>query len=368
MNLLELHKLFSLPFSCPNRDEDGMPKSGTFGGTTRARLSSQNQKRPVREYCHEIDPDHFQGIRTMMINRDLGKALSNKGITDPRYAEAVANMLGTNEKDGSKTKTLLFFSPAEIETLASSIADALKSNKESSIFKIKDDKIEAKSGLGKFLKNAHLLDMTDILLFGRMVASDHSLTIEGASMFSHALSIHKVRNEVDFFAAVNETKDCDDAGAAYVNENYFNSACYYSTIQLNTSLFGEQLSFVDVQTRRDILKNFITACLLSFPKARQNSMFGASLPGFVLGLVRNHCMPLSLANAFEEPIKPSPSGYLKPAAKALMEHWQRTKRVYRVGDIVVEAQLSILEDVDAKSQEDIMTQDKFIDLLISNVW
>ena len=34
---------------------------------------------------------------------------------------------------------------------------------------------------------AALKDAADIAIFGRMVASDHSLTIEGAGMFSHAL-------------------------------------------------------------------------------------------------------------------------------------------------------------------------------------
>ena len=45
-------------------------------------------------------------------------------------------------------------------------------------------------------------DAADIALFGRMVANDHSLTVEAASMFSHALSTHKVDNEIDFFSAV----------------------------------------------------------------------------------------------------------------------------------------------------------------------
>ena len=78
-------------------------------------------------------------------------------------------------------------------------------------------------------------------------------------------------------------------------------------------------------------------------------------------------MPISLANAFEEPIKPSSSGYQKPAAKTLIDHWKRTKKVYNLGDIVVEAQLSILDDIDETS-EDTMTMSKFIDQIVSKVW
>jgi len=42
-------------------------------------------------------------------------------------------------------------------------------------------------------------DAADIALLGRMVAADYTLTLEGAAMFSHALSAHKVDNEIDFF-------------------------------------------------------------------------------------------------------------------------------------------------------------------------
>jgi len=42
-------------------------------------------------------------------------------------------------------------------------------------------------------------DAADIALFGRMVASKYTVKLEGAAMFSHALSTHKVDNDIDFF-------------------------------------------------------------------------------------------------------------------------------------------------------------------------
>ena len=40
MKLIELHILQSFPVSCLNRDDVGAPKTATFGGATRARISS----------------------------------------------------------------------------------------------------------------------------------------------------------------------------------------------------------------------------------------------------------------------------------------------------------------------------------------
>jgi CRISPR system Cascade subunit CasC len=35
-----------------------------------------------------------------------------------------------------------------------------------------------------------------------MVANDHTLDVQGAAMFSHALSTHKASNDIDFFATL----------------------------------------------------------------------------------------------------------------------------------------------------------------------
>ena len=63
MNLLDLHIIHNYPLSCLCRDENGSPKSVIFGGTIRARISSQSIKRAIREYLKSIDKKHFGGIR-----------------------------------------------------------------------------------------------------------------------------------------------------------------------------------------------------------------------------------------------------------------------------------------------------------------
>src|SRR5580692_12112091 len=67
MKLIELHILQSFPVSCLNRDDVGAPKTATFGGANRARISSQCLKRAIRERAQELSPKMFAGNRSRLI-------------------------------------------------------------------------------------------------------------------------------------------------------------------------------------------------------------------------------------------------------------------------------------------------------------
>lgn len=51
--LIEIHALQNFAPSNLNRDDTGSPKDALFGGTRRARVSSQCQKKTVRGYFDE---------------------------------------------------------------------------------------------------------------------------------------------------------------------------------------------------------------------------------------------------------------------------------------------------------------------------
>ena len=72
-----------------------------------------------------------------------------------------------------------------------------------------------------------------------MVANDHSLTVEAASMFSHALSTHKADNEIDFFAAVDDLQPKEESGAGMTSTLEFNSATYYRFAALNLDMLAD---------------------------------------------------------------------------------------------------------------------------------
>src|SRR5450756_1633397 len=93
MKLIELHILQSFPVSCLNRDDVGAPKTATFGGLTRARVSSQCLKRAVRELAKDMSPDLFAGNRSRLIIEPLAKGLQKHGINEAE-ATKIAKQVG----------------------------------------------------------------------------------------------------------------------------------------------------------------------------------------------------------------------------------------------------------------------------------
>jgi CRISPR system Cascade subunit CasC len=299
MKHLELHILQSVPVSCLNRDDLNSPKTAIFGGHQRARVSSQCWKRSIREMAKELS-DKFKGERTRLIIEPLKSRLVELGLKEKAALDAAVEMADAlakfdkekaEKEDKYQVKTLYFTSPMELDILANTYA------------KEKDSKKAIKAAGSGVLKDA-----ADIALFGRMVANDPSLGIEAASMFSHAVSTHKADNEIDFFTAVDDNKDesTDDAGAGMMGTLEFNSATFYRFAALNLDMLADKdhLAMMTKDERKDVVKTFIEATLKAVPTARKNSMNGNTLPGYVLGIVREKGHPIQFVNAFEKPIKP----------------------------------------------------------------
>lgn len=297
MKHLELHILQSFPVACLNRDDLNSPKTAIFGGVQRARVSSQSWKRAIREYAQE-NSRQFMGQRTRLIVEPLREALVSEGVAESdalerakKLADALSKLDEKAEKSGKQqVKTLFFTTPAEIQALARTFKET------------GDTKKAIKSVGAEVLKDA-----ADIALFGRMVANDHSLTLEGTAMFSHALSTHKVDNEIDFFSAVDDLQSEEESGAGMTGTLEFNSATYYRFAALNLDMLkdGNHLSALTPEERRAVVRTFVEATLLAIPGARKNSMNAATRPGYVLGVVRSKGHPVQLVNAFEKPIRPT---------------------------------------------------------------
>jgi CRISPR system Cascade subunit CasC len=148
-------------------------------------------------------------------------------------------------------------------------------------------------------------------------------------MFSHALSTHKCENEIDFFAAVDEGQSRDEAGAGMTGTLEFNSATYYRYAALNVGLLNEHLASLSYGQKRAVTDAFIRAALLSIPGARKNSMNGATLPSYVLGIVKTQGQPIQLVNAFETPVS-SHNGIVAESVKALKDHHETLTKTWNI--------------------------------------
>jgi CRISPR system Cascade subunit CasC len=318
MKHLELHILQSVPVSCLNRDDLNSPKTAIFGGVQRARVSSQSWKRAIREWAKELEPALFQGERTKLIHGPLLDALKALGLTPDeadegarKIADALAK-LDAKSTDKVKVTTLYFMSPMEIRTLAKNYAET------------HDVKKALKAIDGKALKDA-----ADIALFGRMVANDHSLTVEAAAMFSHALSVHKVDNEIDYFSAVDDLQDKSEAGAGMTSTLEFNSATYYRFAALNLDMLGDDdhLAALTKAERQAVVRTFVEATIKAVPGARRYTMNGNTLPNHVLGVIRTQGHPIQLVNAFEAPVH-SVNGYAGRSVELMQIEYQRLKETW----------------------------------------
>lgn len=313
MKHLELHIIQSVPVACLNRDDLNSPKTAVFGGVQRARVSSQSWKRSIREMAKELSPEQFKGERTRLMFEPLLKAMEAVGLSAidaddgaKKIIDALVK-LDTKSTDKVKSTTLYFMSPLELATIAKAYAET------------KDAKKALKSVDAKSLKDA-----ADISLFGRMVANDHSLTVEAASMFSHALSTHKVDNEIDFFAAVDDLQSKEESGAGMTSTLEFNSATYYRFAALNLDMLAdeEHLGSLTREERQSVVRAFVSATVMAIPGARKNTMNGNTLPAYVLGVVREKGHPVQLVNAFEIPVRSS-QGYVVKSVELLKAEYAK---------------------------------------------
>lgn len=330
MKLIELHILQSFPVTCLNRDDVGSPKSAIFGGVQRARVSSQSLKRAARLAARDIHPtaDAFAGIRSRYLLEPFAAAFAKLGLdaeTAKTKATEVCNALSkVDAKHADQVTTAVFLSPGEIRQIAEAVV--------------------AGDDAKKAAKKADRLDAADIAFFGRMVANDATLNVEGAAMFSHALSTHKTANEIDFYSAVDDRKaDAEDPGASMMGTLEYNSATYYRYVGINLDLLFDNahLGKIESQTdRKQLLRSFIEAVLTAVPGARKNSMNGATLPVEVLGIRKDKGQPLQLVNAFETPVATDrKGGYAAPSRERLLSHHADLKRLWNV-ETAVESRLT----------------------------
>jgi len=340
MKLIELHILQSFPVSCLNRDDVGAPKSAVFGGVNRARISSQCLKRAIRLAAKEINTN-FAGNRTRKAAEDLTTELVSLGWAETE-ARATAELTchsflsgkppkkkgkgkGAEAQDtaesNEQTSTLLYFSPGQLRAVAEAIAKARQEKPQTTDFQ----SVAAKAAKGA------MLDAADIAVFGRMVANESSLTLEGAGLFSHALSTHKADNEIDFWTAVDDCKEAgDDAGAANMGPAEFTSACYYRYVALNIDLLRKEshLGSLSDGEFKQVVDAFLRAALLAVPGARKNSMNAHTIPVYVLGTFKVKGQPVQLVNAFESPVRPKGDGLAKASIAALEDEFKKLRETW----------------------------------------
>lgn len=316
--LIEIHVLQNFAPSNLNRDDTGAPKDAFFGGTRRARVSSQCDKRAVRHFFDEkmhegvFSADEL-AVRTKRVYQAIVDALAGK--RDPvetlAKAEIALSYVKLKAADGGKTQYLLFLGRREISELAKIIDEfwdqiVAAENGDTEKSKGKAKKAAAKSAPKEVLARIESAfnggKAVDVALFGRMLADMPEKNQNAACQVAHAISTHAVEREFDFYTAVDDLKPEDTAGADMMGTVEFNSACYYRYAVVDWAKLTDNLQG-DEELAAKGLRTFLQGFVLAEPTGKQNSFAAHNPPEFVAVTVCHDAAPRNLANAFETAIR-----------------------------------------------------------------
>ena len=302
---LDIHILQTVPPSCVNRDDTGSPKTARYGGVTRARVSSQAWKRAVRLMFRDMFSKDEVGIRTKrvveLVKERITALKPDAEKPEKLAADALSNAGVKLAKDNAGTDALFFLSAAQASALAK-LAVAGENDKNAYKQALKDN------------------PSVDIALFGRMVASDPSLNYDAAAQVAHAISTHEVRNEFDYFTAMDDLAPEDNAGAAHLDTTEFNSCTMY---RYATAGIHELAGHLGAEEAVRAAVNFVRAFCLSMPTGKQNSFANRTAPEAAYVTIRED-QPVNLAGAFERPVRSFSGGYEEPSEEALAAYALKT--------------------------------------------
>jgi CRISPR system Cascade subunit CasC len=323
-NFVNFHVLISHSPSCLNRDDMNMQKSAVFGGVRRVRVSSQSLKRAMRKSEYYSQNLGEESIRTKHLSQ-LKDRLNEK--LAGRFSAEIIN----------RTIKLLIDKDVSVDGVVEGDAVAPWAVEEFAWFCERVMNAEAEGlddkALSKQLKGSveamrmTLVNGLDIALSGRMATSglmSELGKVDGALAVAHALTTHTVDSDIDWFTAVD---DLQELGSGHLDTQEFSSGVFYRYASLNIGQLQENLGGAAREKALEIAAHVLQMMATVVPSAKQQSFAAHNLAD--LALVSFSDIPVSLANAFEQPVsQKSGSGYRGPSITALHDYWQKVHAGY----------------------------------------
>ena len=218
--LIELHAIQNHSPANLNRDDLGAPKTCYFGGVLRSRISSQCIKRSIRmsdEFKHLLG-----GIRTRQLAKVIAEKVTGQSDVKKRAAKILKECgIAPKDRDEDRSDMLVYTTRQAIEEMAKLLQNGHGKS---------DEQLAAEFGTLISTRVA----VPDMALSGRMLETGvlKDTTVDAALQVAHAISTHEARPEVDYYVAADDIPG-DDAGAGYVDEAMFASACFYKYFSIH---------------------------------------------------------------------------------------------------------------------------------------
>lgn len=342
---VDVHILHPVPYSNLNRDDLGTPKQTVYGGTSRARISSQCLKRAARLWI-ETNTELAAAYRTRRLPEITRQTLIDAGWTPQDAWAAVWEIfrsvgISVGNDDGTARGDQLTFTTGDAadalaglaiehkETVLASAEDAgfkAPTETDDGEFPKKDAKPKPHADVEKASKAVFGAVNPVIALAGRMLADLPGTNVDGALQVAHSFTTHTAGIEPDYFTAVDDFNTSEETGAGHINAAEFTSGVFYryATIDLH-GLAGSLGENTDLAP---IIAAFLEAFVLAEPTGKQHSTAAHTLPNLVTVSVRSD-RPVSLAAAFESPVAAESSGgYTQPSAQRLSDHAAAIETAY----------------------------------------
>ena len=293
---IQVHMLTSYPPANLNRDDLNRPKTAVMGGVPRLRISSQCLKRTWRtsEVFRGVVEQENVGIRTKTMGVEIRDRLLEDGMDEglaESAAAVIAGVFGKLKKGKLELEQLAHFGPQEQERIWELCKVLVAEGREPTP--------EETSGLLRTSPGG-----VDIALFGRMLADAPKYNVEAAAQVAHAVTVHRVAVEDDYFTAVDDLNRGDeDRGAGHVGELGFGAGVFYSYLCVDQDLLVHNLGG-DEGLAGECVAGLLQAAATVAPRGKQNSFASRAYASYVL-VERGEKQPRSLAVAFLEPIRHS---------------------------------------------------------------
>jgi CRISPR system Cascade subunit CasC len=365
-NFINFHVLISHSPSCLNRDDMNMQKSAIFGGKRRVRISSQSLKRAMRtsdyykknlgqksirtrqlkmlvdEFERLFSEDRNLSIEKQWIEKGI-QVLSSTVVIDNEEADDEDNTVSVAKKIAVAPWALSEFKfvckkiketydkdldEKQTETLKKAIEKEHKRKTTKNKPRLTDDDVKEifmHKMVGKELEDdANALakacgETVDIALSGRMATSGLMTNIDGALSIAHAITTHAVDADIDWFTAVD---DLQELGSGHLDTQEFSSGVFYRYASLNVQQLQKNLGDASRSKALEIAAHVLHMLATEVPSAKQQSFAAHNLAD--QALVSFSDQPVSLANAFEQPVQANrKGGFRSGSVKALNDHWKR---------------------------------------------
>ncbi|MBQ4877963.1 type I-E CRISPR-associated protein Cas7/Cse4/CasC [Pseudoalteromonas luteoviolacea] len=360
MSFIEFHLLQNFAPSNLNRDDTNTPKSCVFGGSQRARISSQCQKYAIRKHNSfresVIANGGDLGIRTKKLMLTISDHLVESGKSEEGSKRVCENLLSlaeikleqSKDKNQLKTKFLLYVGMNEIaglKKIAIEHFDELNYENKKKINKKLTKYVEEVFGVHSKSFAA------DVALFGRMVANNNNsidLDVDAACQVAHAISTNIVTPAMDFFTAVDDELQAGEQGSGMMGGVYFNSACYYRYAQINIDKLAANLGHDNEQVLGAV-QGFFRALVQAVPSGKQNSFAAQNPPSYVKVNVRKDGAPWSLSNAFTQAVvidKPDEAELEQQSAQKLEMFAKKLSSMYGESGFIFEGRSTYIDNLE----------------------